>query len=189
MDEELIIKLKQAGTRVIFYAIESASPRIQNVVKKNLDLDKARYITMQTIKQGIITCGYFMLGFPGETKEEMLQSLRFAKEAGFHLVDFFFLIPQPNTEIFEALNRKCVELNKFGIHYYHKISMNASLLSDLELKKMGMRLFREFYLRPHQMWRIWNIIPNKAKILEKAFMVVLHSIPLLTDIKHHEKYS
>ena len=176
MDEELIVKLKQAGTRVIFYAIESASPRIQKVIKKNLDLDKARHIIAWTIKQDIVTCGYFMLGFPGETRQEMLQTLRFAKDAGFHIADFFYLIPQPSTEIFGELERKNVKLKKIGINVYHKLSTNASSLSDRELKRMQAKSFREFYFRPRQMWRIWRIIPDKTRILEKAFMVLLHSV-------------
>ncbi|MCX5692525.1 MAG: radical SAM protein [Candidatus Omnitrophica bacterium] len=176
MDEELIVKLKQAGARVIFYAIESASPRIQKIVKKNLDLDKARHIIAQTIKQGIVTCGYFMLGFPGETKEEVLQTLRFAKDAGFHIADFFYLIPQPKTEIFNELDRENVKLKKFSAHDYHKFSTNASSLSDRELKRMHAKLFREFYLRPRQMWRIWKILPNKIRSLQEAFMVLLYSV-------------
>jgi radical SAM superfamily enzyme YgiQ (UPF0313 family) len=176
MDEELIVKLKQAGTRVIYYAIESASPRIQKLVNKNLDIDKARDVIAQTIKQGVITCGYFMLGFPGETKEEILQTLRFSKEAGFHIADFFYLIPQPKTEIFHELEKENVKLKKISVHNYHWFSANASSLSDPELKRMGMRAYREFYFRPRQMWRLWNVIPNKVKILEKAFMIALHSI-------------
>ena len=176
MDEELIVKLKQAGTRVIYYAIESASPRIQKAINKNLDLGKARYIIAQTIKQGMITCGYFMLGFPGETKEEILQTLGFAKDAGFHIADFFYLIPQPNTEIFNELEKERMKFKKVGVHDYHWLSANASSLSDSELKRMGMKAYREFYFRPRQMWRLWNIIPDKAQILRNAFMIALHSV-------------
>ena len=176
MDEELIVKLKQAGTRVIFYAIESASPRIQKVIKKNLDLEKARQIITQTIKQGMVTCGYFMLGFPGETKEEMLETLRFAKEAGFHLADFFFLVPQPNTEIFDEFNKENIKVNKASVHIYHKSSINASALSGRELKMMHAKSFREFYFRTSQMRRIWEILPNKMRILRKASSIFLYSI-------------
>jgi hypothetical protein len=41
---------------------------------------------------------------------------------------------------------------------------------------MKARVFREFYLRPRQIWRIWKAIPDKMKILEKGFMVILHTI-------------
>jgi anaerobic magnesium-protoporphyrin IX monomethyl ester cyclase len=176
MDEELIVKLKQAGTRVIFYAIESASPRIQRAIKKNLDLEKAGYIITRTIREGIVTCGYFMLGFPGETREEMLETLRFAKGSGLHIADFFFLIPQSNTEIFNELSVENVGLKDPGAGTYHRFSANASPLSNRELKRMQGRFFREFYLRPIQMWRIWNIVPNKAIALQKAFLVLLHSV-------------
>ena len=175
MDEELIVKLKQAGTRVIFYAIESASPAVQQRIKKNLDLEKARKIIKQTSERGIITGGFFMLGFPGETKEEMLQTLRFAKESELHLANFFYLIPQPSTEIFNELNRENVKLKKIGVYTYHDLSTNVTSLSERELRKMQARLFREFYLKPHRMWQIWKILPNKTEIIRKFFRVLVHA--------------
>ncbi len=176
MDEELILKLKQAGTHVIFYAIESASPRIQKNIRKNLNLDRARQIIARTIQEGIITCGYFMLGFPTETKEEMLQTIRFAKEEGFHIADFFFLIPQPNTVMFNEILDENLKMRMVDVYTYHKTSVNISGADDRELKMMKARAFREFYLRPRQIWRIWRVVPDKLKILEKGFMAILHMV-------------
>ncbi len=176
MDEELIAKLKQAGTRVIFYAIESASPRIQKIVNKNLDLEKARHIIAQTAKQDIVTCGFFMLGFPGETREEMQHTLAFAKKEGFHIAIFFFLVAQPRTEIFIQLEKTNAVLKKIGPYHYDGFSANVSAVPDSVLVKMHSKAYREFYFRPRQIWRIWRVIPNKASILRKLSVVVLHTV-------------
>ena len=42
MDKDIIVKLKQAGTSHITYALESASERIQKMIRKNIDLEKLR---------------------------------------------------------------------------------------------------------------------------------------------------
>ncbi len=180
MDDELIAKLKQAGTRVIFYAIESASPRIQKAIKKNLDLGKARDIIAQTVRHGIVTGGFFMLGFPGETRAEMLQTVRFAREEGFHLADFFYLVPQPNTEIFDELIEKDDQLMNARINHLQKLSYNASALSDRELQDMWSMAHKEFYLRPGQMWRIWRALPDKRVLLRNGVVILAR---ILTD-KH-----
>ncbi len=176
MDEELIVKLKQAGTRVIFYAIESASPAVQKRIRKNLDLNKAKHIIRYTVQQGIVTGGYFMLGFPEETKEEMLQTVRFAKELPFHVAHFFYVTPRPNTPLFEELKSKYGELEKNTIHHYLRLSFNASLVSDGELKRMLSRALIEFYFRPSQMRRIWKAIPDKRLFLRKAFIILKYII-------------
>ena len=75
MDEELVLKLKQAGTHLLDYAIETGSPELQKRIGKNLDLAKAREIIKLTAAQGIFTGGFFMLGFPDETKEQMLATV------------------------------------------------------------------------------------------------------------------
>jgi len=171
MDEELIVKLKQAGTHLIFYAIESASARVQKRIRKNLDLDKVRRIIQYTAQQGIIVGGFFMLGFPEETKDEMLQTIRFARELPFLIADFFYVTPRPNTPLFEEMKSKYRELDELSIHQYHVFSFNASAVSDAELKKIRARAFREFYLRPAQLWRICKTMPNKKTLLWYAFVM------------------
>ena len=176
MDEELIIKLKKAGTHMICYAIESASPEIQRKIKKNLDLNRAKQIIDQTVNQDIIVCGYFMLGFPEETKEQMLQTIRFAKEAPFHIVNFSYVTPMPNTELFKEVENKNIELRKIGAAYFQRLSFNLSSVSDIELKRMWAKAFREFYFRPSQIWYIYKAIPDKRILLKNVFLTLRRSI-------------
>ncbi|MCX5692526.1 MAG: radical SAM protein [Candidatus Omnitrophica bacterium] len=172
MDEELIIKLKQAGTYIIFYAIESASPTIQQRIKKNLDLEKAKKIINYTADHGIVTCGYFMLGFPGETKEEMLQTVRFAKDMPFHIINMFYVTPPPNTEMFNDLFGKNGDLRNIKINCYQRLTYNASAVTDHELQNIWSMAHREFYFRPGQMWRIWKAIPDKRILLRNGLVVL-----------------
>ena len=172
MDEELIIKLKQAGTRVIFYAIESASPEVQKRIKKNLNLEKAKEIIKQTSDCGIVTGGYFMLGFPGETKEEMLQTLRFSQSMPFHISSMFFVTPMPNTEMFNYLYQKNNAISTRKINRLPKLTYNASTLTDRQLQNIWSMAQREFYLRPHQMWRIWKAVPDKRILFRNGFVIL-----------------
>lgn len=176
MDEELIVKLRKAGTYLIYYAIESASSEVQKRIRKNLDLKKARQIIDYTLRQGIITGGSFMLGFPGETKEEMLQTIRFAKETKFHLANFYYVIPYPETSLFKNLENNNINLDKIEFHSFLKISFNASLISDAELRSVLNRAYREFYMRPSQMVRIWKAIPNKRIILNNLPLVLKRAV-------------
>jgi radical SAM superfamily enzyme YgiQ (UPF0313 family) len=174
MDEELILKLKQAGTHVIVYAIESASVEVQNRIGKKLDLEKARQIIYKTDQQGILVGGFFMLGFPGETKEQMLQTIEFAKNSPFCYVNFFYVTPMPNTALFKELELDDMDKGRVRGSLYQRLSYNLSSVSDRQLERIWKMAFREFYFRPSQMWRMWWRIPNKKIILRNAFVIVFH---------------
>jgi anaerobic magnesium-protoporphyrin IX monomethyl ester cyclase len=100
MDEELIDKLARAGTRFISYAIETASPRLQRLIRKNLKLDAVFRAIERTTRAGIITRGFFMLGFPSETEEEVESTIRFAQQSDLCGATFFTVVYFPGTELF-----------------------------------------------------------------------------------------
>lgn len=176
MDKELIVKLKRAGTHLIYYGIESGSSRIQARIKKNLDLEKARQIIRQTVGQGIMTGGFFMLGFLEETKEEMLQTIKFAKETDLHIASFFYVTPMPNTELSREYEQQNLRPKELKLRNYQKLSVNISPISDRELRRMRRKAYAEFYLRPSQLWRLYKAIPDKRILLRHAFFVLWHSI-------------
>lgn len=79
MDDEIIDLFEQAGTVHIAFAVETASKRLQKMIGKNLNVEKARkYI--ETASRKFIATTYFMVGFPTETYEEALQTIDFAEQ-------------------------------------------------------------------------------------------------------------
>lgn len=60
VDEELLDLFKAAGVFRVSYAVESASPRVQRVVKKSLDLDLINRVIDQTVERNIFTVGFFI---------------------------------------------------------------------------------------------------------------------------------
>lgn len=84
LDEELIDSLIKSGTDVFNIAIESGSKKTQKAIKKNVPLDKAKrlvkYIRQQKTKdhKPVLARVYFMLGFPGETREDMNKTIQYA---------------------------------------------------------------------------------------------------------------
>lgn len=108
-DEELVRKLALAGAHHIAIAIESASPRIQRLIKKNLKLDKTQQVFTWMRKYKINSLGFFMLGFPFETQEEIEQTIRYARETDLDEALFSIVVPYSGTE----LNRQVAEMGLF----------------------------------------------------------------------------
>ncbi|MGW8178898.1 MAG: B12-binding domain-containing radical SAM protein, partial [bacterium] len=99
LDQELIQKLAAAGTHHMCIAIESASPRIQKVMRKNLKLHQVKDVVRWCKENGIETLGFFMMGFPTESIEEIKMTIRFACETQLDEALFSIVVPYAGTEM------------------------------------------------------------------------------------------
>lgn len=75
--EELILKMKQAGMRRIEVGIETGSPRMQKLINKRLDLEKARKMIAFLLENKLRVSLFFMYGLPEETEEDLALTLSF----------------------------------------------------------------------------------------------------------------
>jgi len=103
LDDEFLDLLEEAGTVHMALAVETASPRVQKVVGKNLKIERARYMIDNASKR-FITCVFFMMGFPSETKEEVRETIAFASELK-HLVQPVMSVVRvyPGLPLYDAL--------------------------------------------------------------------------------------
>lgn len=102
--EELIDKMVASGLTEIELGIETGSKRMQKLIHKNLDLDRARKMIGYMVKKGLFVSLFFMFGFPDETEEDLNETLALMfdlVDRGVNKVDMFFCRFNPATEITE----------------------------------------------------------------------------------------
>ena len=166
LDEELVLLLKKAGMYRCMVAVESASPRIQKVMKKNLKIEKVRHIVDFIAKQGVMVHGAFMLGFPSETEDEMQATIDWAANSSFHTAAFFRVIPFKGTELFEQVEHAGFALpTDWSAYEPYQSDINLSEVPEEKILTLRKSAYRRFYLNPKRMFRIFRLIPNKANML------------------------
>jgi anaerobic magnesium-protoporphyrin IX monomethyl ester cyclase len=166
LDEELVDLLVQAGMYRCMIAVESAVPRIQKVMKKNLKIDKVKKIVDYTAKQGVMVHGAFMLGFPTETEEEMHATIDWAAESSFHTAAFFRVIPFKGTELYSQVEHAGYDLPTDWSKYEpYQSEINLSEVAEDEIYKLRKRAYRRFYWNPKRLFRIFTLIPNKSNMI------------------------
>jgi len=77
IDEEMLDLFERAGTVEMALAIETVTPRLQKLIGKNLDIVKAEK-AIQSASRRFITRIFFMIGFPTETFDEAMETIKFA---------------------------------------------------------------------------------------------------------------
>jgi anaerobic magnesium-protoporphyrin IX monomethyl ester cyclase len=167
IDEELLDLFEEAGVFRISYAVEAASPRVQKLIKKNLNLDKVKQAISSTARRGIFTVGFFIMGFPTETAEEMRMTVDFALDSDVHIANFFYLAPYPGTEV-----AKMAGPDGGNVMYsdFSEISVNLSAAADKELHDIVKLAYRKFYLNPFRVARILRVVPKNMPLLLNAFI-------------------
>ncbi|OGF49458.1 MAG: hypothetical protein A2231_12260 [Candidatus Firestonebacteria bacterium RIFOXYA2_FULL_40_8] len=109
LDEELVIKMKASGCKRVFVAPESGVQRVvDKIIGKKMDLKKIEEAVILLKKHDIIVDGSFVIGFPGETKNDIKNTVKFAlklKKLGMSAAGFHIATPYYGTKLYEEAEK------------------------------------------------------------------------------------
>ncbi|HEY4716340.1 MAG TPA: radical SAM protein [bacterium] len=192
LEKKTLEKFHAAGTKYISFPVESASPRIQKLARKNLNLDKVREAIDYAVTLDIFSNGFFMLGFPTETEEELKDTIRFALASRLHTASFFTVTPFEGTALYDNSRDKISKLSVNYIHYsYYKSYFNLSEVPDAMMRRMYLMAYMRFYLNPERILRIIYIHfkTGNPKFLASYFAGALYKISSWLFFKRAENSS
>ncbi len=107
MDDDMARLLKQSGIDVVTLAIESGSPRVlKDIIHKPLKLEMVPKAIQCLRKYDIYTKGLFVIGFPGETLEDIQTTMEFIHSSGLNWVDIYIASPLPGSELYDICKSK-----------------------------------------------------------------------------------
>lgn len=93
--------LARAGCERIQFGIEAGSNKTLEAIKKEITVEQAFEAVRLAKKYGIEVLTYFMLGMPGETPEDMEETIRFVKRLNPDYATFSVTVPYAGTEIYQ----------------------------------------------------------------------------------------
>ena len=152
VDYKVLDHLQEAGCHTIFYGVESADADILRRMRKEITLKQIEDIVGYTKKCGIDTLGYFMVGYPGETKKTMEKTIQFAMKLPLDYAQFTILTPFPDTEIYEYYLHN--DLENYWSEYTldpskeRAIELIGTDVTRAEVSDFVHKAYRRFYFRP-----------------------------------------
>jgi len=148
---ETLKVMRDNGLRLLLVGYESGNQKILHNIKKGMLVDVAKRFTKDCHELGIAIHGTFILGLPGETKETIEETIRFATEINPHTIQVSLAAPYPGTFLYkqavengwldaenaELIDDKGVQIAP--LHYPH--------LSHNEIFHSVEDFYRRFYFR------------------------------------------
>ena len=153
-DRESLEIMKEAGLRMVHVGIESASPRVlDEVYRKGITIEQVRDTVQTASDLGLKVRGYFMLGAPSETEEEVRASMRLANELPLDDVTFSITTPLPHTHLYDA-TRDLIAADFSHFDYYKTAVYDSDLVLPAQtLDRLKKLAYVRFYLGPRRLWR------------------------------------
>ncbi|WP_202964706.1 hopanoid biosynthesis associated radical SAM protein HpnJ [Inquilinus limosus] len=148
---ETLKVMRDNGLRLLLVGYESGNQQILHNIKKGMRIEVAERFTKDCHELGIQIHGTFILGLPGETKETIQETIRFATRINPHTIQVSLAAPYPGTFLYnqavengwldadhaELVDEKGVQIAP--LHYPH--------LSHGEIFHSVEDFYRRFYFR------------------------------------------
>src|SRR5437867_1929917 len=143
--------LRDNGLRLLLVGYESGNQQILNNIKKGIRIDIARRFTKDCRELGITIHGTFILGLPGETKETIEETIRFATEINPHTIQVSLAAPYPGTYLHrQALENGWLDEPNAELVDAHGVQIAALHFPDLSLRQIFDAVetfYKRFYFR------------------------------------------
>ncbi len=178
LSSELLKAMEASGCYAAVVGIESGSQRILDFVRKGLTLETIREKTALIAREtNWILGGFFVLGFPTETREEIYQTINFAAELPLDTALFggYHLVKGTDTYRYVRREEKPSDTEFSPIREYgdlHVLDYAPEGMSKAELAALVRRAYWKFFLsRPSRILRLigWSRRPWQLASLARRF--------------------
>jgi hopanoid biosynthesis associated radical SAM protein HpnJ len=164
-DRETLKAMREAGCRLLIVGFESGDPQILKNIKKGATVERARAFAKDCHDLGLTIHGDFILGLPGETKESIRNTIKFAKSLDVETIQVSIAHAYPGTEFYEYAKENgfitnAAAMSDEGGHQLAHVEY-PGLPADYVLE-MVHRFYDEYYFRPKAAMRVvWKAIVNR----------------------------
>ena len=148
VDGPLLQLMARSGCVHLRYGVESGSPEILRRMRKRIDTDSIKKVFSETWKAGIRPSANFIIGYIGDTRETMEQTIRFAIEIDPYIAVFATAIPYPGTEF----HTEAVKEGLIAPDYWNRFVLGKDVgevpLMVKDADKYLSKAYNRFFIRP-----------------------------------------
>lgn len=110
LNERMVQALKESGCYRVWIGAESGSQKILNAMDRRVTVEQVQTMIQLCKKHGIETGTFIMLGYPGETEEDILQTIEHLKRSDPDQFTMTVAYPITGTPFFEEVQETIVTM-------------------------------------------------------------------------------
>lgn len=153
VDPELLRAFRDAGCWAILFGVESGVQKNLRTLRKGTTLEQIRNAVAWAKAAGLSVQTTFVLGIPGETYAEGLETIAFACELAPDRASFHAIAPFPGTELHDRASEYGTLSDDLRDFTYQGAAFVPHTMTRDELRDLRRRAYRTFYSRPGYLLR------------------------------------
>ena len=177
VDSEVARRMKKAGCVRVFFGIESGNEKILKIMNKHATTRQAAHAVSIFKKVGVQVGAFFIIGYPGENDETVLDTVNFASSLPLDYLSFTFPYPIPGTPLFERVRDRMNSEDWKEPEGFHLIKHKMLFRSPFSETKLKFAIFKgmsQFYLRKYVGERIYSLLGRPYERLTDALYRILN---------------
>lgn len=171
MNEQIIDVLKQTGCYRVWIGAESGSQRIIDAMSRRVKVEQVRSMIQLSREKGIQAGTFIMLGYPGETEEDIVETLHHLKVSDPDLYTLTVAYPIKGTPLYTEVENDFIQ----------DLPWETSTDRDIDFTRKYSRRYYDYAIR----WIYNEVALNKAMKQNrflKAPMLTIKSIVARTGM-------
>ncbi len=158
LNEDLLDHMVRAGLSKVNMGVESASQRVlDEIYEKGITVEGVRRAVRMAKERGLVVQGYFMLGAPGETREEMMKTINFAAAEPFDDAIFDITTPFPHTVLWDR-TKELIDKDYCEFDCFHNSVYRLEGITPSEIEKLKKKAFWKFYTNPRRLLKTMRTV-------------------------------
>ncbi len=166
--------MRKAGVYRVMFAVETASGRLQKLMRKEMDFTKLERAVRKADELGMMVHGNFIIGLPTETPEEARRTVRYAERSRIDTVGIYRAIPFKGSDLYRIAAEQGVPVpeGESTLSFWDP-QVNLSRTPTAELNRLKKDAYRRVYLRPERIVRLVRKLPNRRVLFPFLFRFFL----------------
>jgi hopanoid biosynthesis associated radical SAM protein HpnJ len=185
VSREALKVMKDNGLRLLLVGYESGNQQILHNIKKGMRVEVARRFTKDCHDLGIKIHGTFILGLPGETKETIQETIKFAREINPHTMQVSLAAPYPGTFLYkQAVENGWLDTSNAELVDEHGVQLaplSYPHLSHQEIFHSVEEFYRAFYFRAPKIASIVVEMAQSREMLKRRLREAVEFFAFLRE--------
>ena len=154
LKKETLELMKKAGCFLVAFGFESGSDEMLQKMRKGATVEENRQAARWCKEVGLPFWGYFVIGFPWETKEDILLTKKLVLETDPDFIEVTIALPFYGTPMYETCKKEgLLAKSVLGSDFFHSSTKGTMHLTIDEVMKLRKDILLSFYLRPQYILR------------------------------------